>query len=1315
MNIKVETEDENWKEVKLINETRNFQNGKAKIFIKKIQNNSTTDGSIFWAIDDVRLCERIEYRYMISEQEEFKCQKVEIEDSKIIKVETNVTISTPERGEQLTEDQKEDILEMVNQNDKISTRRIFSVLHISQSTVFRKLKKELLHPQLVQRLHPGDNIPRSRLCRLRRSLGMWKAFLELANFGHSVGTCFADVALWLFDAEHEKWICVNGKCRDQYKGERCDKLPASEIIFKNAPKVVNSGETCYQVENISEVDRNSKFQEGDWMVAKHNMKMQINERRRIDNLDPDTFYRVRATVVQESKTFNGDRNHIKSNQCHTKCNLLKQKDILARPSNISIIVDIVWPEHKCKLSRYTFSWNNASFEKLPNASIPKNNLEPNTKYSIAINDSSSNVVISKILETQGAPEIPYEINVDWGNNNDMNISWKINGPLPEFDIWLLNSSFQRKLLTNDHSKFPENNTYTLKVPHTKLLGLEACKEYEVFIKAQNAYGSNKNSSIITIPPDIPQCIKNDVIWNSTNETISLSLSYTGTYPKMYEEKMYIVILKSTKRKKSLEDFAENLLKRKIVTENGIKLVYESTRVNNTFHFQIGHKDHLPLPNPPLEPGTNYSVALFLTNECNSLVRMTWFRKYIATSPGMNKTGTGKSTGYVDESEGNEGNGDTEGNSALWALVLLLFLPLAGVGFWWKKKKGRIFGNLLIPYHTPDEEISLSQLPSSSMEIHGGNPNIKPVKLPPHPPLLNTTHTKKVRVTDLQMYAKDAIERGELEREHNLFPNGLVRPCEYGSLQENKSKNRYKNLIAYDDTRVKLKKIRGDEYSDYINANYIDGYGKPRCYIATQGPKSNTLADFWRMIWQERVRNIVMMANIYEGGKLMVEKYWPDISEDITFENIRVQHVTTDVFANFEQRVFYVYCKKEKRKIEQLHFTSWPNHGVPLYPQSLVTFLQRMQKIPYNPQMPILVHCRAGVGRTGTIILSDICLRMAAIEGSVDFLGHLENMRNQRANLVDNAEQYKLAHLVVLECLLGMRTAIPCTEEMYEVVGNILGNNGIKKEMKYISETQWVDAAMETMLENSEVLPCYPEKNRFQEIVPKHYRVHISRYPIEDKSSSYINAVMVDGFRNPGRYIVTQQPMPNTLAEFWRMVLEKLSTVIVSLNTLNLNDKTVCKFWPEKDQQMNPVDYITIQHIKTQRLDCYKVITVQVQDTSTRVDTFPVHIVEMDNWNSDELTPKKIEEFLFFIDASDVISRNSQQVIVTCYDGATASGLYLAMIFLIEKMKLEKECDVCSAVRSIRHSRGQFVTTKEQYEFLYRASVSYRTGFQSHID
>lgn len=169
------------------------------------------------------------------------------------------------------------------------------------------------------------------------------------------------------------------------------------------------------------------------------------------------------------------------------------------------------------------------------------------------------------------------------------------------------------------------------------------------------------------------------------------------------------------------------------------------------------------------------------------------------------------------------------------------------------------------------------------------------------------------------------------------------------------------------------------------------------------------------------------------------------------------------------------------QVQQLHFVSWPDHGVPLYPQNLVPFLTKILQIPLSSKSPIVVHCSAGVGRTGTILLCDICLRMAAREGFVDALKVLQQMRNQRPNMVDNAQQFKLAHIVILECTVGMNTTIPC-DDIDDRVEELL-SEGIENQMLYLEETQWQDQAMKMIGDVEETQLVVAEKNRFQHIIP----------------------------------------------------------------------------------------------------------------------------------------------------------------------------------------------------------------------------------------
>lgn len=145
--------------------------------------------------------------------------------------------------------------------------------------------------------------------------------------------------------------------------------------------------------------------------------------------------------------------------------------------------------------------------------------------------------------------------------------------------------------------------------------------------------------------------------------------------------------------------------------------------------------------------------------------------------------------------------------------------------------------------------------------------------------------------------------------------------------------------------------------------------------------------------------------------------------------------------------------------------------------------QKLKKISPLLVNFFIVSSSAGVGRTGTIIICDICLRMAASEGRLDFLSTLEHIRSQRPNLVDNVEQYKLAHLAVLSCLRGMNTTILCNDDMDAKIHKIFENGTILTQMKYLQDTVWQDEAMKTVAYSCEDLAVFPEKNRSSTIIP----------------------------------------------------------------------------------------------------------------------------------------------------------------------------------------------------------------------------------------
>ncbi|GLD69255.1 receptor-type tyrosine-protein phosphatase S-like isoform X1 [Lates japonicus] len=181
--------------------------------------------------------------------------------------------------------------------------------------------------------------------------------------------------------------------------------------------------------------------------------------------------------------------------------------------------------------------------------------------------------------------------------------------------------------------------------------------------------------------------------------------------------------------------------------------------------------------------------------------------------------------------------------------------------------------------------------------------------------------------------------------------------EHSNLEVNKPKNRYANVIAYDHTRVILAPIEGILGSDYINANYIDGYRKQNAYIATQGPLAETFGDFWRMVWEQRAASVVMMTRLEEKSRIKCDQYCPSRGTE-TYGMIQVSLLDTMELATFCVRTFSLHKSgsSERREVRQFQFTAWPDHGVPEYPTPFLNFLRRVKACNPPDAGPIIAHC-----------------------------------------------------------------------------------------------------------------------------------------------------------------------------------------------------------------------------------------------------------------------------------------------------------------------------------------------------------------------
>ncbi|XP_048243317.1 uncharacterized protein LOC124125607 isoform X1 [Haliotis rufescens] len=330
---------------------------------------------------------------------------------------------------------------------------------------------------------------------------------------------------------------------------------------------------------------------------------------------------------------------------------------------------------------------------------------------------------------------------------------------------------------------------------------------------------------------------------------------------------------------------------------------------------------------------------------------------------------------------------------------------------------------------------------------------------------------EARVLEIKNHPQEAFER---------LPGGFTHS--YGESQKagNKGKNRFKGYYPYDYNRVVLHDDSDDSRGDYINASYLDGYKTDNRYIAAQGPyKSDIVEDFWRMIWQEGCTSIVMVTGLVEAGKVKCLQYWPSGKVSEKFGDVMVTVETETRLANYTITKLAVENEKEseRRDVYHLHFSSWPDHGVP-DTAALLDFMWRVKVISGQQTEPIIVHCSAGIGRTGTYIAIESLVEQAKSEGVVDVVSFVSNMRGQRKNMIQTKEQYLFVYQAVARAMTEGDTSLDCDVireiNLDDMSDFAMGNRTVQQHIKVLqSEIQGQpdDSPITTV-------PSYTSRNGF---------------------------------------------------------------------------------------------------------------------------------------------------------------------------------------------------------------------------------------------
>ncbi|XP_054874753.1 receptor-type tyrosine-protein phosphatase S isoform X11 [Amphiprion ocellaris] len=712
------------------------------------------------------------------------------------------------------------------------------------------------------------------------------------------------------------------------------------------------------------------------------------------------------------------------------------------------------------------------------------------------------------------------------------------------------------------------------------------------------------------------------------------------------------------------------------------------RLPSSFTVGSDHS-HSICENKPLEPGQEY--VFFLLAELNATAG-----KMFATSPYTDTVMTKEL--LVDPLPVEPGDGLIWVVGPVLAVVFIICIVIAILLYKNRKRKESeprtkcLLNNADITPHHPTDPVEMRRI------------NFQTPGMMNHPPIPISElaeHTELLKAND----------NLKLSQEYESIDPGQQFTWEHSNLEVNKPKNRYANVIAYDHSRVILAPIEGITGSDYINANYIDGYRKQNAYIATQGPLPETFGDFWRMVWEQRAATVVMMTRLEEKSRIKCDQYWPSRGTE-TYGMTQVTLLDTIELATFCVRTFSLHKNgsSEKREVRQFQFTAWPDHGVPEYPTPFLAFLRRVKTCNPPDAGPIIAHCSAGVGRTGCFIVIDAMLERIKHEKTVDIYGHVTLMRSQRNYMVQTEDQYSFIHDALLEAVACGNTEV-AARSLYSYIQKLAqvesGEHvtGMELEFKRLANSK-----AHTSRFISANLPCNKFKNRLVNIMP-YETTRVCLQPIRGlEGSDYINASFIDGYRQQKAYIATQGPLAETTEDFWRMLWENNSTIVVMLTKLREMGREKChQYWPA--ERSARYQYFVVDPMAEYNMPQYILREFKVTDARDG-QSRTVRQFQFTDW-PEQGVPKSGEGFIDFIGQVHKTKEQFGQdgpISVHCSAGVGRTGVFITLSIVLERMRYEGVVDIFQTVKMLRTQRPAMVQTEDEYQFCYHAALEYLGSF-----
>uniref|UniRef100_A0A1X7U8I1 protein-tyrosine-phosphatase n=1 Tax=Amphimedon queenslandica TaxID=400682 RepID=A0A1X7U8I1_AMPQE len=395
-------------------------------------------------------------------------------------------------------------------------------------------------------------------------------------------------------------------------------------------------------------------------------------------------------------------------------------------------------------------------------------------------------------------------------------------------------------------------------------------------------------------------------------------------------------------------------------------------------------------------------------------------------------------------------------------------------------------------------------------------------------------------------------------------------------------------------------------------------------------------------------------------------------------------------------------------ITQYHFTSWPDHGVPEYATSILQFHRRI-KNEYKPTKgPMLVHCSAGVGRTGTFMAIDMGLQQAEKEGGIDIISIINRMRQQRMKMIQTAHQYIFINDAVLEFVMCGNTQIDSWQAR-SMIGKLseqdpeTGQTGYEEQFTVLQQvTQKPDEVTHNIASQNK------DKNRSTQFLPPdNYRV-----PLKGEHPDYINAVFINGYKEKKAFIIAESPMFNTARNFWKMIDDRNVTAIVMLCHENELKQACYQYWPSSGSVVIGEYFIELEN--ETRNNGYIERTFEIKNSNKTAIRLSVVQYQITNWDSTGEV-KNPQTILMIMEEMyrTQRKRGNTSIVVHCSDTVGRSAMFCAAATTINKCKTEGVIDVFQVLKSQRIQKPGSVQTVTQYEGICQIVLAYLDSFQTY--